>query len=249
MEMTLRSILLFLGIALAGYVLVTAFVFVTQRSLLYHPSHDGESGVLKPWVVRGATIGYARQLASPASVWLMAHGNAGQAANREYILNCVSPDSAVYVVEYPGYGLRPGRPSEASLNRAVREAYDELLARYPNLGIGVIGESLGSGPACTLAQAPVPPARFVLIVPFATLASVASDHMPFLPTRLLVKDRWDNVASLKGYRGPITVYAAQRDNIIEPKHARRLASAVGAAFHLIDSGHNDLLATGRVRIK
>jgi pimeloyl-ACP methyl ester carboxylesterase len=243
------GIVSFLVVALAGYVLVTAFVFVTQRSLLYHPSHDGESGALKPWIVRGTTMGYARPLANPASIWLMAHGNAGEAANRDYILQCVSADSAVYVVEYPGYGLRSGSPSEASLNRAVREAYDELLALYPNKAIGVIGESLGSGPACTLAQAPVPPARFVLIVPFATLASVASEHMPFLPIKLLLKDRWDNVASLQGYRGPITVYAARQDNIIGPEHGRRLATAVGATFHLIDSGHNDLLSAGAVRFE
>ena len=241
--------LLFLAVAFAGYILLVAFIFVTQRSLLYHPSHDGESGTLTPWVVRGATIGYARPTANPASVWLMAHGNAGEAANRDYILRCVPSDSAVYVVEYPGYGLRPGRPSEAALNRAVREAYDELRARYPNVGIGVIGESLGSGPACTLARAPVPPARLVLIAPFATLASVAFDHMPFLPIGLILKDRWDNIAALHGYRGQVQVYAARHDTIIGPEHGRRLATAVGATFHLIDSGHNDLLSAGAVRFE
>ena len=247
--MTVRSILLIFGVALTGYVLLCIFIFFRQRSLLYHPSHAGDSGLLRPWVVRGATIGYAREVANPSSVWLMAHGNAGEAAHRDYILKCVFTTSAVYVVEYPGYGLRPGQPNEPSLNRAVREGYDELRARYPNIGIGVIGESLGSGPACTLAHAPVPPAKLVLMVPFDTLASVAADHMPYLPTNLLLKDRWDNVASLKGYRGPVTIYAAQRDTIIGPEHGRRLASAVGATFHLIDSGHNDLLSSGAVRIE
>ena len=249
METAVRSILLLFAVAVAGYLVLVAFIFVTQRSLLYHPSHTPESGALTPWVVRGTTIGYARETASPTSVWLMAHGNAGDASNRDYILRCVSPNSAVYVVEYPGYGTRPGRPTEASLNQAVREAYDELRARYPNVGIGVIGESLGSGPACTLAQAPVPPARLILIVPFATLAAVAFDHMPFLPISLILKDRWDNIAALKGYRGQVQVYAARHDNIIGPEHGRRLATAVGATFHLIDSGHNDLLSTGAVRFE
>jgi pimeloyl-ACP methyl ester carboxylesterase len=244
---TSRSILLLLGLAVTGYMIVIVLVFVLQRSLLYHPSHDTAAGLLKPWIVRGTIIGYAREVERPTSIWLMAHGNAGQAADREYILRCVSPHSAVYIVEYPGYGARPGNPTEATLNRAVREAYDELLARYPESGVGVIGESIGSGPACTLTGAPVPPARMVLMVPFDTLASVAAVHMPYLPVKLLLKDRWDNVAALKGYRGPITVYAARRDTIIGPDHARRLASAVGATFHLIDSGHNDLLSAVSLR--
>ena len=117
------------------------------------------------------------------------------------------------------------------------------------MGISVIGESLGSGPACTLARAPVQPARMVLIVPFDTLQSVASDHMPFLPTGLLLKDRWDNIAALKEYRGPIFVYAAQWDTIIGPEHGKRLASAVGATFHLLQSGHNDWLSSGAVRFE
>ena len=177
----------------------------------------------------------------------MAHGNAGEAAHREYILDCLPANSAVYVVEYPGYGLRPGSPSEAALNFAVREAYDELVARYPGRGVGVIGESIGSGPACMLAAAPVPPARFVLIVPFDALVSVASDHMPFLPIKLLLRDRWDNIAALKSYHGPVTVYGARLDHIIGFEHAKRLATSVGATFHLMECGHNDW--SGLVRIE
>ena len=90
-----------------------------------------------------------------------------------------------------------------------------------------------------LASAPVPPARFVLIVPFDTLASVASDYMPFFPAKLLLRDQWDNTAALKNYRGPVTVYAAESDRIIAFEHARRLATAVGAAFHPMKCGHND----------
>jgi pimeloyl-ACP methyl ester carboxylesterase len=242
----MRTVLVILGTVACVYGVLAAIVFTRQRSMLYHPSHSGEPRVLRPWVVRGERVGYARETQNPSSVWLMAHGNAGEAAHREYILDCLPANSAVYVVEYPGFGLRPGSPSEAALNLSVREAYDELVARYPTLGVGVIGESIGSGPACTLAAAPVPPARFVLIVPFDTLVSVASDHMPFLPVQLLLRDRWDNSAALKNYRGPVTVYAAQSDHIIGFEHARRLATSVGATFHLMQCGHNDWSALVRI---
>ena len=243
----MRAILVGLGIALLAYLALVALVFVRQRSLLYHPSRTGDSKVLRPWRVRGEIIGYARPVPNPSSVWLMAHGNAGEAAHRDYIVDSLPPDSAVYVVEYPGYGLRSGSPTEASLDRAVREAYDELVSQHPNIGISVLGESLGSGPACRLASAPVPPARFVLIVPFDTLAKVAAHHMPFLPVKIVLRDQWDNVAALRSYRGPVTVYAAQGDEIIGPEHARRLAAAVGATFHLMNCGHNDWSSFVRIK--
>ena len=235
----MRAVVVILGTVICVYGALVAIVFARQRSMLYHPSHSGESRALRPWIVRGERVGYARETRNPSSVWLMAHGNAGEAAHREYILDCLPASSAVYVVEYPGYGLRPGSPSEAALNLAVREAYDELVAKHPGMGVGVIGESIGSGPACTLAAAPVPPARFVLIVPFDTLVSVAADHLPFLPVTLLLRDRWDNIAALRNYRGPVTVHAAQLDHIIGFEHAQRLATSVGATFHLMKCGHND----------
>jgi pimeloyl-ACP methyl ester carboxylesterase len=242
----MRAILVSLGILLIAYLAVVALVFAKQRSLLYFPSHTGAFRVLRPWTVRGETIGYARQIMNPSSVWLMAHGNAGEAAHRDYILECLPPNSAVYVVEYPGYGLRSGLPTEASLNRAVREAYDELVSKYPSTGVAVIGESLGSGPACRLAGAPIPPSRFVLIVPFDTLLSVASDHMPLLPASLLLRDRWDNVDALRNYPGPVTVYGAESDTIIRFEHARRLAMSIGATFHLLKCGHNDWSSLVRI---
>ncbi len=61
-----------------------------------------------------------------------------------------------------------------------------------------------------LAAAARPPDKFVLIVPFDTLASVASDHMPWLPVRLLLKDNWDDVAALQSFTGPVDIYGATR---------------------------------------
>ena len=45
----------------------------------------------------------------------------------------------------------------------------------------------------------------MLIVPFDNLASVASEHFPFLPVGLLLRDKWDNVAALSRYTGPVDI--------------------------------------------
>jgi len=94
-----------------------------------------------------------------------------------------------------------------SINAAAVEAYALLRTLYPEVPIGVIGESLGSGPASYLCSLPDPPARAVLIVPFDNLAAVAGEHFPFLPVGLLLRDKWDNVAALAGYAGRVDIYA------------------------------------------
>ena len=237
------------AIALA-YLAIALAADLGQRSLIYFPTHDGADTPLSPWVVDGRIIGYCRAEADPVTVWLMTHGNAGQASHRDYVLGHIPATDSLYVLEYPGYGLREGRPSKESMDGAASEAYQVLRKQFPHTPVGIIGESIGSGPASFLASAPVPPDKIVLVVPFDTLASVASEHMPFLPVRAMLKDTWDNVHALQGYSGPVDIYGAAGDQIIPWVHARRLADAVpNAKFVLIEGGHNDWPSSEQVRIE
>ena len=222
------------------YVLLVVIIYFAQRSLLYFPSHGPRSTALAPWSDGATTIGYCREVEHPRTVWLLMHGNAGQAAHRDYVLPRMSGEDSLYVLEYPGYGDRPGRPSMASINKAASAAYRLLRSRYPGTPVCALAESIGSGPACALAREPMPPDKIVLLVPFDSLVSVAAEHFPFLPVRFMLRDRWDNVASLKGYQGVVQIFGAQEDTIIPMAHAKALASQVpGARFTAIPGGHND----------
>jgi pimeloyl-ACP methyl ester carboxylesterase len=228
-------------LALLGYGGLLALVAFGQRRLLYFPSHEAAvRSVLTPWTVEGKSLGAHHVPAAVSEVWLMTHGNAGQAAHRAYVLPLLAQDAALYVLEYPGYGEREGSPSRAAFDAAAFDAYTRLRALHPGAPIGVLGESIGSGPAAALARASPPPDRVVLVVPFARLADVAADAFPWLPVRWLLRDRWDNVADLADYRGPVEVLAAKHDTIIPAKHARALAAALpGATLRELDAGHND----------
>jgi pimeloyl-ACP methyl ester carboxylesterase len=216
--------------------------------LLYFPSHLALDTRLKPWYENDQLFGAAREVEHPARVWLMLHGNGGQAAHREYILTCLRRDDAVYVLEYPGYGFRSGSPSRPAIDAAASAAYRALRAKFPGVSVNVIGESLGTGPACVLAQEATPPDQIVLITPFDTLASVAAEQYWFLPVRLMLQDRWDNIAALREYRGPIRIYGGEFDRIIPVRHAKALADATGASFTLLPAGHNDWVSTGEVKL-
>jgi pimeloyl-ACP methyl ester carboxylesterase len=232
-----------------GYVLVGVVVDVKQRSLIYFPSHDESETALRPWVVGDEIIGYSRAVPHPGTIWLMTHGNAGQASHRGYVLGHISASDSLYVLEYPGYGLRGGSPSKDSFNAAAADAYRLLRSQFPGTPVGVIGESIGSGPASSLASAQPAPDKIVLVVPFDTFASVAADHMPFLPVRVILKDKWDNISALRGYAGPIDIYGAADDRVVPVEHAKRLAAALPhAKFVLIGGGHNDWSDSELVRI-
>ncbi|WP_220498336.1 alpha/beta hydrolase [Rhodopirellula sp. JC639] len=236
-------------IVLVGYGCLVTMAFCFQRSLIFHPSHSSVMTPLQPWLHDGSVIGYCRLTETPDCVWLMTHGNAGQAAHRWYVLDCMSKQDSVFVLEYPGYGDRKGRPSRETMNEAARQAYRYLRATHPGTPVCVVGESIGSGPACVLAQETVAPEKIVLVVPFNRLADVAAHHFPFLPVRPLLLDNWDNGAALEGYGGQVEVYGAALDEIIPVGHARALVERFpNARLVEIPVGHNDWADSGRVRI-
>jgi uncharacterized protein len=240
MKKILRRILVVLAVI---YLIVLGCMFVFQRSLLFFPSHDdstrlGHQAGLSRWEDQGQYLGMKRERGHGGRVWLFTHGNGGQAAGRAYVMHYFHPNDGVYVVEYPGFGDQPGSPSADAINAIVMKAYQILVARYGAGNINVLGESLGTGPASMLGSLSDPPRRITLLVPYDNIASVAQQKYWYLPIRLIMKDQWDNIQSLSGYRGRLDIWGATRDQVIPVEHARNLAAHLPQArYHEFSGGH------------
>lgn len=221
-----------------------------ETKLLFYPTDHPHNNSLTPWIKDGRILGYSRKVASPENVWLMLHGNGGQASDRIYAISCFSEKDSVFILEYPGYGDRKGSPSKKSFNKAAKEAYILLRDQYPKVPVCVVAESIGSGPALTLAGFNKKPDKFVLIVPFDKLSSVAKDHFPTILVWLILRDNWNNVKALSKYNGPVDIFGAETDAIIPVYHARALADSYPASkFVMIRGGHNDWSFKGKVQIR
>jgi pimeloyl-ACP methyl ester carboxylesterase len=243
----MKKILLPLGFILV--LLALTGCSAVQRKFLFHPTHHHRDNGLTPWLHNGKIIGYSRSATTPKNVWLMLHGNGGQAADRAYAIPAFSAEDSVYIMEYPGYGVRDGVPSTAAFDAAAAEAYGVLRNTFPTTPVCVVGESIGTGPASTLAGQAHPPDKIVLVVPFDNLKSVAADHFPFLPVGLILGESWDNVQALSHYKGPIEIFGAKEDTIIPIKHAEQLSRGLPSAkFHRIPGGHNEWWTGERVEI-
>ncbi|MBU1054155.1 MAG: alpha/beta hydrolase [Proteobacteria bacterium] len=243
---SITTLLLITSITLFGIVGCSPI----ERMFLFFPSHNPHNNSLTPWNRNGETIGYSRMVESPKNVWLMLHGNAGQASDRLYAIPCFSDKDSIFILEYPGYGDRKGVPSKESFNHAAKEAYLFLRGTYPDIPVCVAGESIGSGPASYLATLDNKPVKLVLIVPFDKLSLVAKEHFPSFLVWLILKDNWDNIEALSNYKGAIDIFGAEADAIIPVQHAKALAASVpGSKLVIIDGGHNDWSYEGKVKIR
>ncbi len=225
---------------LVVYLAFAGLVFATQRKMLYLPGHVALSAEqaaargLRHWPSRDAFRGYLGVGGDHAlGTAVVFHGNAGTAGDRSYYADALGRRGyRVLLAEYPGYDGRPGSPTEAALCDDAAETLRRVHAEF-GAPIVVVGESLGAGVAAAMASAhPDLVDALVLITPWDSLPAVAQAHYWYLPARWLVRDRFDNVANLRDYRGPVAVVLAERDEIVPVRHGRTLFDAIAAPKEL-----------------
>jgi uncharacterized protein len=240
-----------LAVVLGGLLVA---VLLLQRRLLYFPDRFEVARALErssrlglvPWLdptggLRGwRAVPVAGQ--PPRARLILLHGNAGSALDRSAYLAALQPRGVeVFLLEYPGYGARPGSPSFQTLTAAAVDAVDALAAE--GAPVWLLGESLGSGvAAAATARRPAQVRGLFLVTPFAELAAVARHHYPILPTWLLL-DRWAPLRDLAGWRGPSVVHLAGSDEVVTRGEGERLFAALEGPKRLQveeGAGHNGL---------
>jgi fermentation-respiration switch protein FrsA (DUF1100 family) len=146
------------------------------------------------------------------------------------------------LVEYRGYGAAPGAPSEEAFYRDAEAALASLRAD----GVGpdrivLSGISLGTGVAAEMAARGLG-ARLVLVAPYTSIPRVAGRIAPFLPTSILIRDRFDTLGKASKITAPTLVIHGDRDEVIPYDMGRSVAAAIASAKLVTVEGahHNDL---------
>ncbi|MBM3779028.1 MAG: alpha/beta hydrolase [Acidimicrobiia bacterium] len=237
---------------------LVALLWAFQRSLIYFPfgvppppadigltdvapvTWDTEDGL----VLRGWFFGTRSRDGAPRTTVLVFNGNAGNRAHRAPLAEALgSHGLQVLLMDYRGYGGNPGSPSERGIAADARSARAYLASRSDvDLSrLVYFGESLGAAVAVGLA-AEHPPAALVLRSPFTSLAAIGGHHYPFLPVRLLLRDRYDSLGRLPRIRAPLLVIAGDADRVVPVEQSRRLFEAAAEPKQLLvlpGADHND----------
>ena len=245
-----------LGLA---YLAAIAALFVFQRQILFRPAQDrpdlrrAELAGLEEVRLRTADglslLAWFLPPRGAAPVVLYLHGNAGHVGHRtDRLRRFAAQGWGALLVEYRGYGGNPGTPTEAGLRQDAAAGLAALRARGIAEGRIVLwGESLGSGLASWLA-AQEPVGSVVLETPYTSIADVARRRYPFAPVDLLLRDRFDSLASMPAIRSPVLVLVAGRDRVVPPDmgHAIHAAGRDAELWVAAEGGHSDLMQHGSI---
>jgi fermentation-respiration switch protein FrsA (DUF1100 family) len=156
----------------------------------------------------------------------------------------------VVLAEYRGYGLSaPGKPDEVGLYADAEAILAALAERGVDASRVVLwGRSLGTGIAVEMARRGRGSA-LVLVAPYTSILDAASRFVPFLPMRLLMNERFDNLSKAPALRLPTLIIHGTRDEVVPFRMGQQVAEAITGAKLVAVEGrhHNDLFLGPGVR--
>lgn len=226
-------------------VLLCAFLFLFQRSLLYPAPKDALPAQLPADLeLIPLQEGYGLLLHSPVKqgaspLIVFAHGNAELAIwSVDSMRHFQALGYAVLLLEYPGYGDSAGSPGKDSIQASALQAFDTVVARkeIDSKRVAVYGRSIGGGAAALIAaQRPV--AALILESTFSSLSTlVAEKGYP----AFLLRDRYDNLKIVRHLSVPVFLYHGSHDDLIPISHSEALKDAAADAVLIsVPCGHND----------
>tara|TARA_X000001036_G_scaffold221848_1_gene207599 strand:- start:210 stop:1010 length:801 start_codon:yes stop_codon:yes gene_type:complete len=221
----MKYLYLILSSLIIAYLVLIIFIYFYQRNLLYHPSENNyqndnikfnydeifikveEEIQLKSWIIRKDLKKF--------KTLVIFHGNAGDLSNRIYKLNeLYKLDINILLISWRGFSGNKGSPTEKNLYADAKASIKWLNEQgVKNSQIILYGESLGSGVAVEIGKEN----NFNSIIlesPFTSIENSAKIYYPYLPVKLLLKDRYDSISKIKKINTPILIMHGKKDDVV-----------------------------------
>ena len=240
-------------VVLLGYGGLCLYLYANQRKMIYHP--DTQIGSPESYGLTGFEERFIRKDHAALQLWLHQasadmpmvvyfHGNASHLGNRASIFAALAAKGfGVVAVSYRGYGKSMGVPTEAGIYEDARAAmaYVAQDLKVPVAQTMVFGESLGTGVAVQMASE-FAVGALVLQAAYLSVAQRASEIYPYIPVKLLIKDRFHSLKKIPGVKAPLLLFHGELDDTIPLAHGKQLFAAATSpktSYFFPQTNHND----------
>jgi uncharacterized protein len=210
-------------ILVVSYFLFALILYFFQRRFLYFPQKNaGVVSAKKLEVRNGETVLRGWVINEGKENAILYYG--GNAESIEYnipFFKDIFDKYTVYLLNYRGYGMSDGTPTEPVLHKDAIHIYDEINDKHNK--ISLIGRSLGTAVATYVASKRHVD-RLVLITPFDSISKVAQQIYWMYPMFLLLKDKFESDRCIKDITAETMIIAAENDEVIPRKRTEALIS-------------------------
>ncbi len=182
------------------------------------------------------------------------HGNAGNISHRldNILILHQRLGVGVLIIDYRGYGLSEGKPSEKGLYMDAEAAFDYLtsdLGLDAERDIVLLGRSLGAGVAVEMATRHR--VRGVILESGFTsireMADSSDSKLPIALVLMLFEARYDSISKIGRVESPVMILHGDRDDTVPYWMAEKLFGAASnpkTLYPIRGASHNDTVYVG-----
>lgn len=224
------------ALILGGLYLGVLVVLTLLETFLMYPAPNPEDGDWEAaWLphedVRITTTagneihGWFCEHDDPQHVILLCHGNGEHVAYMAEEIEFLRTrfNASVFAFDYRGYGKSAGKPFESGILTDGNAAQQWLAERSGIQANSIVlwGRSLGGAVAVHLAAENGAKA-LVLDRTFSSMVDVASSHYPWLPVRLLLRNRYPSDKRIASFAGPLLQVHGEPDRVVPFRFGKAL---------------------------
>ena len=243
----LQNSLVFPGASTQGKPEADVSVRLGEELLHLRTAHGETIAVLFGPALSGDGSPHAKAASQPTLLYFYGNAMSISACSREFE-QFRRMGNNVAIAEFVGYGLSTGTPSEVGVYDTADAAYQHLLSRK-DIDAGRIipvGWSLGAAAAIHLASTK-PVAALATFSAFTSMPDMGRHILPWLPTSLLIKYRFDNEAKMANVKCPVFLAHGSQDSLVPFAMNARLANALhrpATVVPVTNGDHNDIFEVG-----